>query len=157
MTRRARITDRRCEWQSGKYYTHFRPDGTGLDTIQRAFGVDSTDIDSTYSFAEVRAGDDIDIGHITTTAPYGEERSYALTEITLADQDHDRVLEVSVMPDPLPAPDTTIEFIVNTDVAWTGGSPPDGTPQIFLTTNGDITATEIGRRHARRPHPFHRR
>jgi hypothetical protein len=40
-------------------------------------------------------------------------------------------------------PETTVHFIVNTDVAWTGGSSDDGVPQIFLTTNGNITATEL--------------
>jgi hypothetical protein len=40
-------------------------------------------------------------------------------------------------------PDTVVNFIVNTDVDWTGGSSEDGIEQIFLTTNGDITATEL--------------
>src|SRR6185436_14137380 len=40
-------------------------------------------------------------------------------------------------------PDTVVNFVVNTDVAWTGGTSNDGVPQIFLTTNGDISATEL--------------
>jgi hypothetical protein len=42
-----------------------------------------------------------------------------------------------------PVPDATVHFIINTDVDWTGGSSEDGVEQIFLTTNGDITATEL--------------
>jgi hypothetical protein len=82
-------------FDSQLYFTHFRPDApdTGLENIRRAFGIATTDIDSTYNFDEVRSGDDIDIGHISTTAPFGEPRPYALTQITLTDGNNDHVLE----------------------------------------------------------------
>lgn len=137
-------------YHSQPYYAHFRPDepaDSEINEILRAFGISSTDIDSTYNFAEVRAGDDIDIGHISTTglAVEAEPRSYALTQITLADANNNGVLEVSVVPDPAPAPDKIVNFNINTDAAWTGGnlSASDETPQIFLTTNGNIVANEI--------------
>src|SRR5206468_972922 len=122
--------------QSGVYFTHFRPDApdTALVAILRAFGTVTTEIDSTYNFAEARAGDDIDIGHVTTTATFGEPRTYATTERP------DGNPPWAVTAD---TPDTVVTFVVNTDVGWTGGSPPDGTPQIFLTSNGDITATAL--------------
>ena len=52
-----------CGTGSGRYETHFRPDANDplLDHILRAFGTVTTDIDSTYDFQAVRAGDDIDI------------------------------------------------------------------------------------------------
>ena len=118
------------------YFAHFRPDGSasGLESIRRAFGTTATEIDSTYIFDAVRAGDDIDIGHVNTDAAFGEPRSYATTQIGGSPYG------TSVTAD---TPDTTVNFVVNTDVAWTGGASDDGVPQIFLTTNGDITATEL--------------
>ena len=70
-----------CGTGSGRYETHFRPDANDplLDHILRAFGTVTTDIDSTYDFQAVRAGDDIDICHVSTG---GEEpKSCALTEV----------------------------------------------------------------------------
>jgi len=133
---------------SKDYFTHFRPDGTdaGLENIRRAFGITTTDIDSTYNFQEVRAGDDIDIGHITTESEYSsdEPMSYNLIQITLADDNDDHVLEVSVASDLVPVPDKIVNFNINTDVDWPGGmSELDGIEQIFLTTNGNIEATEL--------------
>jgi hypothetical protein len=116
---------------------HFRPDdvpGPDYANILRAFGTDFVEIDSTWVFSEVRAGDDIDIGHVTTTAAFGEPRSYATTSIG------GTPYGATVTPE---TPNTTVNLVVNTDVAWTGGSSDDGVPQIFLTTNGDITATEL--------------
>ena len=139
--------------QSGMYFTHFRPDGRYDDSgnVWRAFGLDSTDVDSTYKFAEVRAGDDIDIGHISTEGLTGEAepRSYDLTQITLTDTDQDGVVDVAITPET--GPDTTINFIVNTDVDWTAANPAaelddviaSDVPQIFLTTNGNIVANEL--------------
>ncbi|MEI6160077.1 MAG: hypothetical protein WCP77_09610, partial [Roseococcus sp.] len=119
------------------YRTHFRPDiaNPGLLNLDRAFGTDAVEIDSTFSFAQVRAGDDIDIGHVTTTPGLGEARSYATTSIGGAPYGS------SVVADMLP--DTVVAFTINTDVAWGEGSTDDGVPQIFLTTNGNISATEL--------------
>jgi hypothetical protein len=116
---------------------HFRPDdvpGPDYANILRAFGTDFVEIDSTWVFSEVRAGDDIDIGHVTTTAAFGEPRSYATTSIG------GTPYGATVTPE---TPNTTVNLVVNTDVAWTGGSSDDDVPQIFLTTNGNITATEL--------------
>src|SRR5262249_50129693 len=118
---------------------HFSPDVTGISLynfVRRSLGTEYDEVDSTYTFTAVRAGDDIDIGHVTTTSLYtgDEPRSYRTTSIGGTPYGADVVVDT---------PDTTINFIVNTDVAWTGGTPPDGTPQIFLTTNGNITATEL--------------
>jgi len=122
---------------SGVYLAHFRPDvaDPGLEAVLKAFGTTTAEAESTYDFAEARAGDDIDIGHVSTTAGFGEPRDYATT------QRADGSLPFSVTADPVP--DATVHFIINTDVDWTGGSSEDGVEQIFLTTNGDITATEL--------------
>ena len=119
------------------YRTHFRPDiaDAGLVNIRRAFGTDSVEINSSYDFNEVRAGDDIDIGHVTTTAAFGEARSYATTQIGGAPYGS------AVTADAVP--DTLVRFVINTDVDWTGGTSDDGVEQIFLTTNGDIIGFEL--------------
>ncbi len=131
--------------ESGNYFVHFRPDALdgGFANIGRALGLTSSDINSTYNFAEVRAGDDIDIGHISTTglSGEGEPRGYNLTQIVLTDTDRNGVPEVTITPEA--SPDKFVNFNINTDVAWTGGHTTDSTPQIFLTTNGDIVANEI--------------
>ncbi len=104
---------------SGFYARQFEPDGdfaADLARILRAFGSINTALDSAYVFSEVRSGDDLDICHVTTTGSEGK-----------------------VCPS---AQATTITFTINTDVDWSGGTPPDSTPLIFLTTNGFINATE---------------
>jgi hypothetical protein len=72
-----------CGDGSGQYETHFRPDGTStsLAHILRALGTVGSEIDSTYDFEAVQAGDDIDICHVSTG---GEEpKSCKLTETVL--------------------------------------------------------------------------
>jgi hypothetical protein len=132
-----------CGTGSGQYETHFRPDVSDADLahILRALGTDvDGEIDSAYDFAEVRAGDDIDICHVTTG---GQEPKICFTT-SIDSATH------TVTGDP--APDTTIDIVINTDVAWTGGAhtgPVDdpgmavNVAQIFIRTNGDITATEL--------------
>ncbi|MEO0829947.1 MAG: hypothetical protein AAFY03_05750, partial [Pseudomonadota bacterium] len=131
------VADRGSTVDLREVENHFRPDvvpGPDYENLLRAFGTDFRVIDSLWDFAEVRAGDDIDIGHITTTAVFGEPRTYATR---------------SIGGDPygasvtLAAPQTTVDFLINTDVDWTGGTSNDASEQIFLTTNGDITATEL--------------
>ncbi|MEO0465131.1 MAG: hypothetical protein AAF216_01205 [Pseudomonadota bacterium] len=116
---------------------HFRPDedpGPDYMNILRAFGTDFAEIDATWDFTLVRAGDDIDIGHVNGDAVGGEPRSYATTSIGGSPYGSSAASDT---------PDTTVNFIVNTDVNWSGGSSDDGVEQIFLTTDGDITATEV--------------
>ncbi|WP_292324641.1 hypothetical protein, partial [Mesorhizobium sp.] len=125
--------------RTGEYFDHFSPDVTGISLynfVRRSLGTDYEEVDSTYSFAEVRSGDDIDIGHVTTTSLYtgDEPRSYRTTSIAGTPYGADVVVD---------SPDTVINFVVNTDVDWTGGSSEDDIEQIFLTTNGDITASEL--------------
>jgi hypothetical protein len=125
--------------RTGEYFDHFSPDLEGesrYEFIRRSYGTDFDEVDSTYTFSEVRAGDDIDIGHLSTTAGFGEPRSYATTSVGGAPYGASAALDTT--------PDTTVHFVVNTDVDWSGGqSEPDGIEQIFLTTNGDISATEL--------------
>jgi hypothetical protein len=133
-----------CGNGSGQYETHFRPDGSDLDLIHilRALGTDNDgEIDSTYDFTAVRAGDDIDICHVTTG---GEEPKTCFTS-QIDSATHVVTADTT--------PDTRIDIVANTDVAWTGGSPittPVDDPgmasnvsQIFIRTNGDITVTEL--------------
>ncbi|MGH9204430.1 MAG: hypothetical protein ACRD2A_24645, partial [Vicinamibacterales bacterium] len=125
--------------RTDEYFDHFSPDILGetyYNFIRRTYGTDADEVDSTYTFGEVRAGDDIDVGHVNTTAPFGEPRSYATTSIGGTPYGASVAADVP--------PDTTVNFIVGTDVDWSGQPPPDdGIEQIFLTTNGDITATEL--------------
>ncbi|GGO80245.1 hypothetical protein GCM10011348_16530 [Marinobacterium nitratireducens] len=125
--------------RTGEYFDHFSPDVTGeslYNFIRRSLGTEYDEVDSTYFFLEARAGDDIDIGHVNGTDVYAgaENRTYATTSIGGAPYGASVVNDV---------PDTTVNFDINTDVAWDDGNPPDGTPQIFLTTNGSILAKEI--------------
>jgi hypothetical protein len=132
------------EARTGEYFTHFSPDGADpYNFIRRTYGPLADEVDSVYTFLEVRAGDDIDIGHVDTNDAYtgAENRTYATTEISEVASPYGSVVNVDpTLPD---GADTVIDFIINTDVAWTSGSPPDGTPQIFLTTNGSIVADEL--------------
>ncbi|MDQ0612685.1 hypothetical protein QF046_000326 [Microbacterium sp. W4I4] len=133
-----------CGTGSGRYETHFRPDVSDADLahILRALGTDvDGEIDSTYDFTEVRAGDDIDICHVTTG---GQEPKTCFTT-TIDSAAH------NVTSDP--ASDTRIDIVIGTDVAWTGGAGHTGpvddpgmtvnVAQIFIRTDGDITATEL--------------
>ncbi|MEQ1826278.1 MAG: hypothetical protein ABL921_10035, partial [Pirellula sp.] len=122
--------------QSGVYLTHFRPDAPdpGLLAIIKAFGTITTEIDSTYVIDEVRAGDDLEIGHLSTTPPFGEPRIYATTERA------DGNPPWAVNPD---TPDRVVNFVFDADIDWDGGSSEDGIEQIFLTTNGDINVIEL--------------
>ena len=63
---------------TGEYFDHFHPDVTGISLyawVRRTYGTDADEVDSTYTFAEVRAGDDIDIGHVNTDAPSSASRA----------------------------------------------------------------------------------
>ncbi len=125
------------------YETHFRPDvsDANLAHILRALGTDvDGEIESTYDFADLRAGDDIDVCHVTTG---GEEpKTCFTTQIDSATH--------TVTAD---TPDTTVHIVAQVDSAWTGGAGHAGpvddpgmavnVSQIFLRTNGNITATEI--------------
>jgi len=134
--------------RTGSFFRYWSPDPADAedyyDFIARSLNTTATEVDSTYTFVEVRAGDDIDIGHVTTSDSYtgAENRSYRTTDISYAvpDPNPEKITNITVTP---AASSTTVNFIINTDIAWTGGSPPDGTPQIFLTTNGSILAKEI--------------
>jgi Calx-beta domain/RTX calcium-binding nonapeptide repeat (4 copies) len=146
---------------SGPYETHFRPDHTDttLEQVLRAFGMTTTEIDSTYLFPDdgtgnqgARAGDDIDICHVTTG---GEEPKTCLTtdvndatHAITADQPSDGV------PDDSPAdgPDKKVNVTIHTDVAWSGASAAPALddpgisidlPQIWIRTNGNVIDTEI--------------
>jgi hypothetical protein len=124
--------------RTGEYWDHFSDDVVGdtlYNFIRRTVGTSANEVDSTYSFLEVRAGDDIDIGHVDTTAPFGEPRAYITSMI--GGSPYGAVVTEDTVPG------TTVHFVVNTDVDWTGGVSEDGIEQIFLTTNGDITATEL--------------
>ena len=133
--------------RSDGYFLHFSPDLEGAEEyynfIRRSLGTTGTEVNSTYTFTEVRAGDDIDIGHVSVGSGFdtndtytgAENRSYRTTSIGGTQYGSTVSEELN--------PNTTINFIINTDVAWSGGSPPDGTPQIFLTTNGFIEADEL--------------
>ena len=46
--------------------------------ILKAFGTTTSKVDSTYNFAEVRAGDDIDIAHVSTS---GQEPKVTATTL----------------------------------------------------------------------------
>jgi len=125
---------------SGGYFDHFHPDVydiTKYNFIRRTYGTEYTEVESTYTFLEVRAGDDINIGHVNGSDSYTgyENKTYNTTSIGGTPYGHAVTGNVP--------PDTVINFDINTDVAWASGSPPDGTPQIFLTTNGSIVADEL--------------
>ena len=132
-----------CGNGSGHYETHFRPDGTlsGLEHILRALGTVGSEVDSTYELSAVRAGDDIDLCHVSV-AGNGEPKTCQTSSVN--DATH-------VVSDDT-TPDTRVNITVNTDVAWSGGAPdgnddegalPAGVAQIFIRTNGDIVATEL--------------
>ena len=124
---------------SGGYFARFRPDTApaGLEDILRAFGDDYVEIDSTYILTDVRAGNDIDIGHVTSTRLYAEDepRAYRTTEIG----------KTSVYGDTITAaaPDTRMNIVLNVDTGWTGGNPTDLVPQLFVTTDGSIVVNEL--------------
>ena len=131
-----------CGNGSGQYETHFRPDGTdpNLNHILRALGTVGAEIDSTYDFQAVRAGDDIDICHVSTGGQ--EPKTCATTAVN--DATH-------VVTDDS-APDTTVHITAKTDVDWAGGNPEPALddpgigvdlPQTFIRTNGDIVETEL--------------
>ena len=139
-----------------EYLYHFRPDLPAVDysTILRAFGLtERVDVESTYTFGDagtefgdVKAGDDIKICHVSTrnyrhAADFGSAQEYP------CDTRDPGTLDF------MPAPSNAIvHFVIWLDVAWDG---PYSTPfelddgigtdvaQIFLLTNGDITATEL--------------
>ena len=86
-----------CGSGSGKYRTHFRPDAAdpNLTRILRAFGTITTEIDSTYDFTDLRAGDDIDVCHVTTG---GEEpKTCATTSVN----ESTHVVSADTTPDKL--------------------------------------------------------
>ena len=123
------------------YANHFRYDEivNGLDDILRAFGTATRELDSSYLFREVRAGDDIDISHVSTTPADGEPKTSAITALIAG----------VVVADPVS--DTRVDFELLTDVAAllfdldTGlsvAAPPDTVPMVVLTTNGNIKVTE---------------
>ena len=131
-----------CGTGSGSYETHFRPDATdsNLLHILRALGTTGSDIDSTYDFAGVRAGDDIDICHVSVLTN-GEPKTCFTTEVN----DATHVVTADT-------PDKLVHITINTDVDWTGGSDPGDlddpgmtrpVSQIFIRTNGNIVATEL--------------
>ena len=64
------------------YRTHFQPDmdEPGLVNIRRAFGTESVAVQSTYDFDQLRAGGDIDISRVASTAAFGVARSHATTQ-----------------------------------------------------------------------------
>ncbi|MCU0918723.1 MAG: hypothetical protein MUF16_00045, partial [Burkholderiaceae bacterium] len=114
--------------------------------ILRAFGKTTRELDSSYVFSEVRAGDDIAVGHVTTTAAYGEPQVSNTTVLERSDVNNYKTWKAVAE-----APDTVIVFTVFSDAAAaltdldTGlpvAAPPDTTPQINLATNGSITVTE---------------
>ena len=126
--------------RTGEYFDHFSPDVTGISLynwIRRTYGTVATEVDSTYTFTEVRAGDDIDIGHVDTSDSYtgAENRTYLTTQI--GGTPYGAVVTED------DTPDTVIDFIINTDIDWTNGTSEDGIEQIFLTTNGEIIADEL--------------
>ena len=133
-----------CGSGSGQYETHFRPDGTDANLVHilRALGTDVDDeIDSTYNFTAVRAGDDIDICHVTRTAarsrrPATRRRSTAPRTSSRADTTPDTT-------------STSSSTRTSPGRAARRGAPVDdpgmavNVSQIFIRTNGDITATEL--------------
>ena len=138
-----------CGNGSGSYETHFRPDASdpNLALILMALGTTGTEIDSTYQFDALRAGDDIDVCHVSVSGN-GEPKTCYTTSVN--DATH-------VVSDDT-TPDTRVTIVAHTDVAWTGGTPPNelddqnwvgsgvlGTDvhQISIRTNGDITDTEM--------------
>ncbi len=134
--------------RTDEYFVHFSPDPAGLDPfsfIRRSYGTLADEVDSIsiYTFLELRAGDDIDVGHVDTndTYPGAENRTYVTTEISEGSAPYGSV--VNADPTLPGGADTVVDFIINTDVAWTSGSPPDSTPQIWLTTNGWIVDDEL--------------
>jgi len=124
----------------------------GLAKILRAFGTTTTKVDSTYSFLGgagqgVKAGDDIDICHVSTGgAAVQEPKTCPTTAIT----DSTHVISADT-------PSVLVNLTIYTDVAWTGGAPGSELDdpsmsggvlstdihQIFLRTNGDVTDTEL--------------
>ncbi|MGH3369916.1 MAG: hypothetical protein ACRDPR_07925, partial [Nocardioidaceae bacterium] len=106
--------------RSGSYRYEWYDDGSDaeLDRVLRAFGVVTRAIDSTYALNTVRSGDDLDVCHVTTTGSDAKTCAAASQA-------------------------KRIDITMGADEAWTGGSAPDGTPQLFITTNGDINVTEL--------------
>jgi hypothetical protein len=142
--------------RTGSYFRYWSPDADGgasyYDFIGRSLNTTATEVDSTYVFVEVRAGDDIDIGHVTTNDVYtdgagnplpGEEnRSYRTTDLSysLPNPNPRKITDIDVTP---ATSSTTVNFVVFGDADWTGGSSDDGVEQIWLTTNGNILAQEL--------------
>ena len=127
---------------SGPYSSHFRPDGApqAAARILRAFGTITTEVASIYVFNALRAGDDIDVCHVSTGGD--EPKSCATTAIN--DATHTVTTDVP--------PDTTVDVLANTDVDWALASPPAelddpglsfDVPQIFVRTNGYIVVSEL--------------
>ncbi|MGK2853884.1 MAG: hypothetical protein ACSLE3_07225, partial [Microbacteriaceae bacterium] len=135
---------------------HFRPDVPVVDysTILRAFGIaDRTRTTSTYTFGDaggfygdLRAGDDLTVCHVAS-------RNYlqASDESTAPVYPCD-TRDPSTLAYPLGLPATTIHFVAFVDEAASLPYPvpvedDDGigtdVPQLFLFTNGNITATEL--------------
>jgi hypothetical protein len=146
--------------RTGSFFRYWSPDEDGgedyYDFIARSLNTDEDyidEVDSTYVFVEVRAGDDIDIGHVTTNDDYpdslpGEEnRSYRTTDISYGTMDSEtKTTPITVTP---AASSTTVNFIIFTDVDTSTintdleEDEDDGGEQIFLTTNGFIQAQEL--------------
>src|SRR5439155_4688069 len=132
-----------CGSGSGRYRTHFRPDAAdpGLDKILRAFGTVTADRESTYIFSAVRAGDDIDICHVTTTS-VEEPKTCPTTAI----DDTTHIVTADAVAD------ATVHVTANTDADWAAVTPPAelddpgiaiDLPQVFIRTNGNIVDTEL--------------
>jgi len=71
---------------SGGYFDHFHPDVydiTKYNFIRRTYGTEYTEVESTYTFLEVRAGDDINIGPVNGSDSYTgyENKTYNTTSI----------------------------------------------------------------------------
>ena len=102
---------------SGYYHRHFRPDSGGAYTQVGAFGGDRTTIDSDYTFADIRAGNDISIQH-GRNASGGFDSTISLTATTDVDA-------------------TLVDL--NTGAAL---ATADDAGKIDMTTNGFVTVTE---------------
>jgi len=125
---------------------HFRPDenpGPAYGAILRGTNQDIDqskifEIDSNWYFDDLRAGDDIDVGHITTVSGFvgDEPRTYDTTSIA-GSQYGASVTSV--------APDTTVNLFLVLDAAWADGEVNNLTEieQIFVTTNGNIEIEEL--------------
>ena len=129
------------------FFRYWSPDEDGgiayYDFIARTLNTAATEVDSTYTFTEVRAGDDIDIGHVDSNDSYtgAENRSYRTTDISYGAMDPvTKTTPITVTP---AASSTTINFIINTDVDWAGKQPNSEIEEIFLTTNGFIVADAV--------------